>query len=117
MPKAKNLKYCRIREGLTQKALANELGVSKVSVSSWETLKTAIPVPTTKRLAKHFGVTYSDFCNEDLEKLDAEFGTPLHLSAIERQNIMLFRELPDDMKDMIRQMIRQLHKLTKGDAK
>lgn len=115
MPKARNLKYCRTKAGLTQQALADEIGVSKVSVSSWETLRTAIPVPTTKRIANYFGVTYSDFCNEDLEKLDTEFCTPIQLSAIERKNMMLFRELPDEVKDTIRSAIILSHKLMKGD--
>ena len=116
MPKGKNLRYCRQKAGLSQKAFADAIGVSKVSVGSWENLKTAMPVPMTKRIATYFGVTYSDFCNEDLERLDLEYGEPLKLTAIDRQNIMKFRELPDEVKDTIRRVILLSHKMLNGEA-
>lgn len=67
MPKAKNLKYFRKKAGLTQQAFADEIGVSKATVISWEAKKTAIPAPITKRIAEYFGVEYTDFCDTDLE--------------------------------------------------
>lgn len=112
MPKAKNLKYCRKKAGLTQQSLADEIGVSKATVISWESRKTAIPVPSTKMIAKYFGVEYGVFCDDDLERLDRKIkGVDIRLSDSEAENLVLFRELPDHVKEWFRYMVRQAHKL------
>lgn len=112
MPKAKNLKYCRKKAGLTQQALADNLGVSKATVVSWEARRTAIPVPSTKKIAAYFGVAYEAFCDTDLERLDRKVtAEDIRLSDSEAENLMLFRELPDKVKDMFRYMVKQAHKM------
>ena len=102
MPVAKNIRYCRRKANLTQQGLADALGISKATVSSWERKKTAVPVPSAKRVAEFFGVGFLEFCDIDLESLEKETMRPLELSDTEVQNILMFRQLPDDIKMMIR---------------
>ena len=115
MPKAKNLKYLRTKAGLTQEALAKAMGYARSTVHAWEAKDRSIPKNRSLELCDFFQVSYKDFCDEDFEDLDKQYENPLKLSAIERQNIALFRELPDDIKHAIRQMIVQSHKLMKGE--
>lgn len=115
MPKAKNLTYLRKKAGLTQQALSDATGFAKSTINAWETKKRSIPKNRSLELCAFFDVPYHDFCDEDLENLNKQYDKPLKLSAIERQNIALFRELPDDIKHAIRQMIIHSHKLMKGE--
>ena len=64
-----------------------------------------MPKNRTLEVCEYFGVSYADFCDEDLEQLDLEYSTPLKLSAIERQNITAFRKLPADVQNAIRRII------------
>ena len=105
MPKAKNLKYLRHKAGLTQEAFAAAAGYAKSTINAWETKKRSMPKNRTLEVCEYFGVSYADFCDEDLEQLDLEYSTPLKLSAIERQNITAFRKLPADVQNAIRRII------------
>ena len=49
--------YCRKKAGLSQEALAEKLGVSRQSVSKWETGEAVPELPKLVLLAKAFGVT------------------------------------------------------------
>lgn len=116
MPKAKNLKHLRLKAGLTQEALAKETGFARSTIIAWETLERSIPKNRSKELAAYFGVTYNDFCKEDFEALEYENrGRSLKLTAVETNNILLFRDLPDDVKDNIRQAIILAHRYLKGE--
>lgn len=115
MPKAKNLKYLRLKAGLTQEALANALGFARSTIIAWEAKDRSMSKNRSLEICAFFKVSYKDFCDEDFEELDKKYDKPLKLSAIERQNIVLFRELPEDIKHSIRQMIVQSHKLMKGE--
>lgn len=116
MPKAKNLKYCRQKAGLTQQALADAIGNAKSTINAWETRKRAIPVPNTKRIAEYFGVSYTEFCDVDLEALDQEFlDKQVTLSPSEAKHILMFRELPDDIKAAIRVQVISTYKLVKTE--
>lgn len=110
MPKAKNLKYCRKKAGLTQQQLADELGVTLTTIRSWESKKTAMPVPSTKRVAKYFGLNYADFCDSDLERSDLGLTDDgVKLTAQELKGILMYRELPDDVKSLVRSLINVTH--------
>lgn len=102
MPKAKNLKYCRIKAGMTQEKLADALGVTIQTIRSWENKRTAIPVPNTHRLAEFFGVSYADFCDYDLEQRDAG---GIEITVQEKLAIMKYRALPAGAKQMIKQTL------------
>ena len=109
MPKAKNLIYLRRKAKLSQAALAEALGTTEVTIRSWEHLKTAIPVPATKRVARFFDVPYSDFCNVDLERMDADMASAeLHLTEQEAHSIIQFRKLDETSKQVFRELILAL---------
>lgn len=64
---AKNIRRLRIRDGLTQDALAEKLCVTRQAVSSWETGKTQPDVDTLHTIAGAFGtdiavVIYGERC-------------------------------------------------------
>ncbi len=58
------LKAARINAGFTQSEAAQQLNVSKDSVSNWERGKTYPDIPILKRIEKLYGVDYKDiiFC-------------------------------------------------------
>lgn len=64
------LKELRKKKGLSQQALANELGVHYRTLQNWENGETDIKPSQTKMLADYFGVSetyllgYSDIKNE-----------------------------------------------------
>lgn len=107
MPKAKNLKYCRLKAGLTQQALSDATGFAKSTINAWETKKRSIPRSRTQELADFFGVSYSDFCDEDFEHLaDLTKQGKVTLTTSETQSILMFRALPPEVKKLIRMAIR-----------
>ena len=112
MPKAKNLKHLRTKAGLTQQALADCTGFSKSTITAWETKKRSIPKSRTQDLARFFGVTYTDFCDVDLERTDDTF----ELTASERENFVKYRALPEHVKDIIRIAVNKEYENLKGDA-
>lgn len=106
MPKAKNLKYCRKKAGMTQQKLADALGVAKITVMSWENKKTAIPSTTTKEIAGFFGYEYDDFCDIDLETMERNLASEKNnITQSEIDRILMFRKLPPHIKQMIRYVI------------
>lgn len=115
MPVAKNIKYCRKKANLTQQQFADAIGVSKATVISWEAKKTAVPVPSAKRVSSYFGINFMEFCDVDLEQLDNSLaGQPLYLTETEKQNILMFRQLPEDVKSLIRYTIISTYERNKG---
>ncbi|MBR0090610.1 MAG: helix-turn-helix transcriptional regulator [Lachnospiraceae bacterium] len=116
MPKAKNLKYYRLKSNLTQKEFAEAFGISRKTVINWEKAKTSIPASATARLAEFFGVPEMEFRNADqemLQQLTDEDAIPL--TDREKQSIFLFRQLPENMKELIRQAIVIMHENNQGD--
>lgn len=57
---AKNLAFYRKRAGLTQKELAEKLGLSHNSISSWENGKNSIDIETLFEVCEILGVTIND---------------------------------------------------------
>ena len=110
MPKAKNLKYLRKKEGLTQQQLADVMGTTKKTVIAWEGKKTAIPAPITKRIAEHFGVDYADFCDTDLEWREHGFSP----SEEEVQAFMRYKDLSPETKAAVLGAINAAYERTKG---
>ena len=118
MPKAKNLKYCRTKLGYTQQGLANAVGISAVTVNNWEARKRAIPVPSSRKLADFFGVTYEEFCDVDLELLDRNIALDSYaITDSEIRTVLMFREIPEDIKQMVRHVITSSYQRAKGETK
>ena len=106
MPKAKNLKYCRKKARLTQSALADALGVTKATIISWENRKHSIPEPSARRISEYFGVDYTDFCDEDFEKIaQDEMNGKVTLTGEEAQTVIKFRKLPPNVKKLLKAAI------------
>lgn len=57
---AKNLLYYRKKNKITQKELAEKLGVKHNAISSWENGVNSIDIDTLFRICKIFGVTVND---------------------------------------------------------
>ncbi|MBQ2876183.1 MAG: phosphoglucosamine mutase [Clostridia bacterium] len=61
--------YIRTEQGISQETLAEQLGVSRQSVSKWE-LGESVPVlDKISALCNYFGISYNDFLSEDAEIL------------------------------------------------
>ena len=103
MPKAKNLKYLRSQAGLTQEKLADELGVTVGTIRSWEHKRTAIPTPATKQIARYFGVTFSDFCDNDLSG-----GREVLLSEDEMELVRAYRDMDEATQGAVRKIMASL---------
>lgn len=114
MPKAKNLKHLRMKAGLTQEGLSKATGFAKSTINAWETKKRSIPKTRSQELADFFRVSYEDFCDTDLEDLENRFDKPLKLTPIERQHLTMYREMPEDMQDVVRKMIKQIYRMMNG---
>ena len=112
MPKAKNLKYCRLKAGMTQESLADALGVTVVTIRNWEHKRTAIPVRATHRISEFFGVGFAEFCDLDLEQVDSR---DIHLSDSEIEYLIMFRQLPDEIKQLVRYTITSTYERVKGE--
>lgn len=54
------IKYLRIRRGLTQEALANEFGISAQAVSKWERSTASPDIELLPRISTFFGVTMDE---------------------------------------------------------
>jgi len=52
----KRLKEWRVKKRLTQKELANVLGVTQQAIASWERERTEIPLWALKKLKEEFGL-------------------------------------------------------------
>lgn len=57
---AKNLMYYRKKNKITQKELADQLGVKHNAISSWENGVNSIDIDTLFRVCQIFGITVND---------------------------------------------------------
>lgn len=59
---AKNLLFYRKKNGLTQKSLAEKLGVKNTAISNWEKGTNSIDIDTLHKACLEFDVTLDDMC-------------------------------------------------------
>lgn len=64
---AKNLAYYRKQNKITQKALAEQLGVKHNTISSWENGFSSIDIDTLFRVCQIFEISVNDMYEEDHE--------------------------------------------------
>lgn len=57
---AKNLLFYRKKAGLTQRELAEKLGVKNTAVSNWESGNNSVDIETLFKASKIFGVSLAD---------------------------------------------------------
>lgn len=74
---SKNLLYYRKKNKITQKELAEKLGVKHNAISAWENGVNSIDIDTLFRVCKIFGVTVNDMydmkSNSELTTIAAHF--------------------------------------------
>ncbi len=67
-----HLFHARKKQGLSQEAVAETLGVSRQTVSKWETGETLPDIRQAKRLSVLYHVTLDELINFDLEVREVE---------------------------------------------
>ena len=75
MKLAEKILYCRKRAGLSQEALASQIGVSRQAISKWETAEAVPEVGKLTALAKAFQVSTDWLLSEDEPASEADKGT------------------------------------------
>lgn len=78
---ASNLREYRKQNGYTQKELANELGVSHNTISSWENGTNSIDIDTLVDICSLFHVTLNDMYNNFSENESAIIEEPKIIAA------------------------------------
>lgn len=86
----RNLKYYRLKNHMTSKALAEKTGVTAMSISNYENGKRNPDIDTLKRLASALNVRVMDFMtvrNEDLQFKHGEFRKQASFGKIDQEFI------------------------------
>lgn len=107
---AKNLLYYRKRAGLTQKQLAEKLGVKNTAVSNWESGNNSIDIDTLFAACAVFGVTINDMYGQS-------YAPSQSLSDDELRLLSMYRELNSQGKEYILKTITMASQVyTKNDS-
>lgn len=69
------LRNLRIRKGVTQKAIANELHIDVSTVTKWETGKSNPKIAKLPELAKIFGCSIDDLFGDDSKQNPVDGGS------------------------------------------
>ena len=62
----------RKKKGLSQEEVAEKLGVSRQTISKWETEETVPDIYQAKKLAKIYGLSLDELINVDLDQKEIE---------------------------------------------
>ncbi len=65
----KNLKYLRVQQGLTQKQLAEKLGLKQAAIGAYEEERATPPLTSLLDIIKIFNVNLDDLVKQDLSKV------------------------------------------------
>lgn len=99
---AKNLLFYRKKNKITQKELAEQLGVKHNAISSWENGVNSIDIDTLFKVCKIFGVTVNDMYGMQSTPTtiaahkDGENFTPEEMEKIEEYKKLLIAARPKD---------------------
>lgn len=72
MQLGENLFQARRKTGLSQEAVAEKLGVSRQTISKWETSETLPDIYQAKHLATLYAITLDDLISYDLETAEIQ---------------------------------------------
>lgn len=97
----RRLRTARRGEGLTQKQLADELGVESITVSRWEREVTSPSLPRLRRIAELTGTTVSDLVRAP----DTATAHAVELAAL-REELAETRQLVDRVARTLDQLVR-----------
>lgn len=92
----KNIRYQRENAGLTQRDLANKLGVSHSTIASWENDRTEPKMGVIERMSTIFGCDKTDI-------ITTAAATPDSSDLMEKTLVTNYRKLSDDgKKDLVK---------------
>ena len=97
----KNLMQLRYKKGITQEKLADFLGVSKASVSKWETGQSLPDIAQLPRLAAYYDVSIDELMGYE-GKLSMKEVKEHYVKFAERFSAEEFDKVLADVKDFIR---------------
>ncbi len=95
---SKNLLYYRKKAGLTQKQLADKIGVKNTAVSNWESGNNSIDIDTLCLVCDVFGITLNDIYGGYSERSTV-------LSDDEMNLIATYRDISDQGKQYLLQTL------------
>ncbi len=115
MSVGKSIRKFRKLNKLTQEELANKMGVSDKTISSWEIDRTEPDIGTIQKLALYFGCEISDLVGESEQLYVKESGQPYYLNDDVRD---LAQELFDNRElKLVMNASRKLSKKSLTDLK
>ena len=109
----KNLNFYRKKAKLTQKDLADRLGIGATTVSGWERGAYTPDVDTLLLICNMLDVSFGDMCG--IESTSSDFS----LSAEEKNFLQTYRQLnPQGQRKLLERAeeLRDLGYIAKGDA-
>lgn len=98
-----NIKKYRREKGMTQKELADALGVKNTTVSMWEVGSNLMPAEVLVEVCRVLGVSLNEIgADDEKEKTSAEADARLN------EFISLFSDLPDEKKEIALSLLKAL---------
>lgn len=101
---SKNLKWYLELKGVTQKDLAQYLGVNPSSVNDWIKGKKYPRIDKIEMIARYFGILKSDLIED--KGINKTLPQPQTLTEGENMLLDLFRRVPESEQQMVLDMIR-----------
>src|SRR3989337_3881173 len=65
----KNLKFLRVQQGMTQKQLAEKLGLKQAAIGAYEEERATPPLASLLDIMKIFNVNLDDLVKQDLSRI------------------------------------------------
>jgi transcriptional regulator with XRE-family HTH domain len=100
-----NLKCLRIASGISQKALADVVGVSQQSINKYENQGVEPDIATLIRIAEYFNTSVDYLIGRSIAQDQFEITQAHALSGEERRMLETFRKLSDRQKSCISSLI------------
>lgn len=103
-----NIKAYRIANGMLQEQLAKAIGVSKQTISSWETDRTEPNIGAIETMSRIFGCSKLDLIGQDYVKAHSKT-----FAQTEEEALLIegFRNADETTKDIIRRLLAYERKL------
>ena len=102
----KFVKICKER-GISPSKAAIEAGLSKSTVTKWKSTPDAEPTGAAiKKITEYFGITIAELMGEENKKAPTEAGERDILDDVDVAFYGDFKELSEDEKETVRDMVR-----------
>ena len=102
---ASNIRRARIASNMTQAEAADRLGITAQAISNFERGINGIENSLLLRMCEIYNTSMSNILGEEYEQKESSPGEP-ELTEGEQMLIDLFRQVPEDKKQLVLQMIR-----------